>query len=248
MELKYDKIQTTGTDTPLKIVKGHFATNHAHTNYYFDLTTVKSRLSEAGGIAQALVHMYLYDMIVDTIVCMEGTEVIGTLLAQELTKGGFMSKNAHKTIYVIKPEFNSNSQIVFKDNYRAMINGKNVLILTATVTTGLTINKAIEGVQYYGGVIQGISAVFSALENVNGIPIKSVFGLKEVHTSYKKKLLAIFDKVLIIKHSNIAEGQLERRRKDMTNLILLAVVIRIIVSIIVVNGNAYLRYTESGIA
>ena len=57
MELKYDKIQTTGTDTPLKIVKGHFATNHAHTNYYFDLTTVKSRLSEAGGIAQALVHM-----------------------------------------------------------------------------------------------------------------------------------------------------------------------------------------------
>ena len=155
MELKYDKIQTTGTDTPLKIVKGHFATNHAHTNYYFDLTTVKSRLSEAGGIAQALVHMYLYDMIVDTIVCMEGTEVIGTLLAQELTKGGFMSKNAHKTIYVIKPEFNSNSQIVFKDNYRAMINGKNVLILTATVTTG-------------------------ALENVNGIPIKSVFGLKDV--------------------------------------------------------------------
>ena len=180
MELKYYKIQTTGTDTPLKIVKGHFATNHAHTNYYFDLTTVKSRLSEAGGIAQALVHMYLYDMIVDTIVCMEGTEVIGTLLAQELTKGGFMSKNAHKTIYVIKPEFNSNSQIVFKDNYRAMINGKNVLILTATVTTGLTINKAIEGVQYYGGIIQGISAVFSALENVNGIPIKSVFGLKDV--------------------------------------------------------------------
>lgn len=69
-----------------------------------------------------------------------------------------------------------------------------------------------------------------------------------VHTSYKKKLLAISDKVLIIKRSNIAEGQLERRRKDMTNLILLAVVIRIIVSIIVVNGNAYLRYTESGIA
>jgi hypothetical protein len=66
-----------------------------------------------------------------------------------------------------------------------------------------------------------------------------------VHTSYKKKLLAISDKVLIIKHSN---RQLERRRKDMTNLILLAVVIRIIVSIIVVDGNAYLRYTESGIA
>jgi len=180
MELKYDKIQTTGTDTPLKIVKGHFATNHAHTNYYFDLTTVKSRLSEAGGIAQALVHMYLYDMIVDTIVCMEGTEVIGTLLAQELTKGGFMSKNAHKTIYVIKPEFNSNSQIMFKDNFRPMLNGKNVILLTATVTTGLTINKGIEGIQYYGGIIQSVSAVFSALDEMNGIPIKSVFGKREL--------------------------------------------------------------------
>lgn len=31
----------------------------------------------------------------------------------------------------------------------------------------------------------------------------------------------------------------------MTNLILLAVVIRIIVSIIVVDGNAYLRYAET---
>ena len=68
--------------------------------------------------------MYLYDMIVDTIVCMEGTEVIGTLLAQELTKGGFMSKNAHKTIYVIKPEFNSNSQMIFKENVRPMVAGE----------------------------------------------------------------------------------------------------------------------------
>jgi len=34
----------------------------------------------------------------------------------------------------------------------------------------------------------------------------------------------------------------------MTNLILLAVVIRIIVSIIVVCGNAYLRYAESEVA
>ncbi len=62
--------------------------------------------------------MYLYDIVVDTIVSMEGTEVIGTLLAEELTKGGFLSLNAHKTIYIIKPEFNSNSQIMFKDNFR----------------------------------------------------------------------------------------------------------------------------------
>ena len=180
MEFKYQKIQTTGTDVALKVTKGHFATNHAHTNYYIDLTTMKSRVSEAQDIAQTLVHMYLYDMVVDTIVCMEGTEVIGTLLAQELSKEGFLSLNAHKTIYIIRPEYNSNSQIVFKDNYRPMINGKNVILLTATVTTGLTINKGIEGIQYYGGKIQSVSAVFSALEEVNGIPIKSVFGKKDL--------------------------------------------------------------------
>ena len=95
MELKYEKIYAPGTDVGLKVTKGHFATNHAHTNYYIDLTTIKSRVSEAQEIARALVHMYLYDMVVDTIVCMEGTEVIGTLLAEELTKGGFLSLNAH---------------------------------------------------------------------------------------------------------------------------------------------------------
>ena len=147
MELKYEKIYAPGTDVGLKVTKGHFATNHAHTNYYIDLTTIKSRVSEAQEIARALVHMYLYDMVVDTIVCMEGTEVIGTLLAEELTKGGFLSLNAHKTIYII---------------------------------TGLTINKGIEGIQYYGGIIQSVSAVFSALDEMNGIPIKSVFGKREL--------------------------------------------------------------------
>ena len=180
MELNYKKITASGVNVPLKVVKGHFATNHAHTNYYIDLTTIKSRVSEAQEIAIALCHMYLYDMIVDTIVCMEGTEVIGTLLAQELTKGGFLSLNAHKTIYIIKPEFNSNSQIIFKDNFKPMLNGKNVIILTATVTTGLTINKAIEGVQYYGGIIRSVSAVFSILKEANGIPIISVFGQNDL--------------------------------------------------------------------
>lgn len=178
--MRYDKINTIGVDVALKVVKGHFATNHAHTNYYIDLTTIKSRVSEAQEIARALVHMYLYEMVVDTIVCMEGTEVIGTLLAEELTKSGFLSMNAHKTIYIIKPEYNSNSQIMFKENFYPMLSGKNVVLLTASVTTGLTVNKGIEGIQYYGGILQSVSAVFSAVDQVNGIPVKSVFGMKDL--------------------------------------------------------------------
>jgi len=178
--MKYEKIHTLGTNTALRVVKGHFATNHAHTNYYIDLTMIKSRVSEAQEIANDLVQMYLYDMVVDTIVCMEGTEVIGTLLAEELKRGGFHSKNAHKSIYIVKPEFNSNSQIIFKDNLKPMIEGKNVILLTATVTTGLTVNKGIEAIQYYGGTVQNVSAVFSALDSMSGIPIRAVFGKKDL--------------------------------------------------------------------
>ena len=114
-------------------------------------------------------------MVVDTIVCMEGTEVIGAFLAAELKKGGYISQNAHKTIYVTKPEFNSNGQMIFKDNYRPMIEGKNVVVLTTAVRTGLTAIKAVEGVQYFGGKVQCISAVFSAEKEVNGIPVVAVF-------------------------------------------------------------------------
>ena len=108
----YTKIYTTGATVPLKIRPGHFATNHAHINYYIDVTTLKARTKEAEEVAQALVGMYLYDTVIDTIVCMEGTEVIGAFLAEELAKGGFLSTNAHKSIYVISPEFNNNSQII----------------------------------------------------------------------------------------------------------------------------------------
>ena len=43
MEKSYTKIYTTGATVPLKIRPGHFATNHAHINYYIDVTTLKAR-------------------------------------------------------------------------------------------------------------------------------------------------------------------------------------------------------------
>lgn len=180
MEKSYTKIYTTGTTVPLKIRPGHFATNHAHTNYYIDVTTLKARTEEAEGVAQALVGMYLYDTVIDTIVCMEGTEVIGAFLAEELAKGGFLSTNAHKSIYVISPEFNNNSQIIFRDNLIPMIRDKHVMILMASVTTGRTLNKAVESIQYYGGVLQGASAIFSTMDSLDGVPIKAVFGKKDL--------------------------------------------------------------------
>ena len=38
---------------------------------------------------------------IDTIVCMDGTEMIGAFLSQEIERNGLMSVNKHETIYVV---------------------------------------------------------------------------------------------------------------------------------------------------
>ncbi len=68
---------------------GHFATKHSHVNYFLDMTTLKIRQSNAEEAAKALVPLYKHNTVVDTIVCLDGTEVIGAFLAEKLTESGF---------------------------------------------------------------------------------------------------------------------------------------------------------------
>lgn len=159
----------------VKIIPGHFATNHSHINFYMDMTTLKTRQSMALAAAKSIVHEYVNSTVVDTIVCMDGTEVIGAYLAEELTAAGFMSMNAHQTIYVISPEINSMGQLVFRDNLQPMIRNKHVLLLLATATTGRTIERALECIEYYGGSVVGVSALFSAADEIGGTEIHSIF-------------------------------------------------------------------------
>lgn len=164
----------------LKIIPGHFTTNHSHINYYIDMTTTKTRHSEARNIARAMKQKYETSTIVDTIICMDGCEVIGAYLADELTKAGYISKNAHQTIYIVKPEFNSNGQMIFRDNVQPAINGKNCILLVASATTGKTISRCVECIQYYGGTIAGISAIFSAIDKVDNILVDTIFKDKDI--------------------------------------------------------------------
>ena len=78
MEKRIVKLYAKNNTVPLKVVPGHFATNHSHVNYYIDMTTLKTRLSEAGSVAASLAGLYMTNTIVDTIVCLDGTQVIGT--------------------------------------------------------------------------------------------------------------------------------------------------------------------------
>ncbi|MBO5055811.1 MAG: orotate phosphoribosyltransferase [Lachnospiraceae bacterium] len=164
----------------LKAIPGHFVTPNSHVNYYLDMTTLKSRLSEASMAARELSRQIAVTTIVDTIVCIDGCEIIGAFLAEELTRAGIYSMNTHKTIYIVTPEFANSGQILFRDNLLPMIKGKNVLLLLASATTGQTIIKAAQALSYYGATISGVSAVFSAANSVIGIPIRSLFTIVDI--------------------------------------------------------------------
>ena len=174
------KLPTNKSSLFLRVAKGHFATSHSHINYYIDVTTQKARLSEAKAVAKELVAAYQHSTIVDTVLCLDGTQVIGTCLANELTKDGFANMNAHQTIYVITPEFNSTGQMIFRDNYEPMINGKNILVLNGSITTGSTLNRAIESVLYYGGKIRGVAAIYSSVDSVATLPVHSIFQARDI--------------------------------------------------------------------
>lgn len=169
------KILTKSKNLVLRVSKGHFATSHSHINYYIDVTMQKTRLSEAQAVAQELVSYYNSSAIIDTILCLDGMQVVGTCLADQLTKGDFVSINAHQTIYIVTPEHTSGSQLIFRDNIAHAITGKNVLILAASVTTGYTANAAMEAINYYGGRVAGICSIFSTVNSCGNIPVHSVF-------------------------------------------------------------------------
>ena len=169
------KIRSKRNNLFLRVSKGHFATSHSHINYYIDITTQKTRLSEATAVAKELVSYYNTNTIVDTILCLDGTAVIGTCLANELTNAHYMNINAHQTIYIVTPEHTVGSQLIFRDNTIPMIKGKHVLVLAASVTTGYTAKAAVEAIHYYGGYVAGICSIFATVQECAGHPVQAAF-------------------------------------------------------------------------
>ncbi|MDO4475301.1 MAG: orotate phosphoribosyltransferase [Lachnospiraceae bacterium] len=164
----------------LRVIPGHFATTHSHINYYIDMTYLKARQSEAQAAARVLAGNYENTTYIDTIVCMDGCEIIGSYLADELTKNGIMSINAHKTMYIVSPEIHTGGQLIFRDNMQSMIANKHVLLLLASATTGITVKRALECIRYYGGIPEGAAALFSAVDSVEGFRVSTLFGPRDL--------------------------------------------------------------------
>ena len=180
MAIQTTHFRNNRSSIPLRVARGHFATVHSHLNWYLDFTITKHRLSEARTAAAELANAFKTSALVDTILCLDGTEVIGACMADELTKAGIRSLNAHQAIYVVTPEYAAGSQMIFRENATLMIQNRHVLVLAASLATGYTASEAIDTIRYYGGTPVGICAVFSAVTECAGLPVTSIFGSREI--------------------------------------------------------------------
>lgn len=181
MEVKLQDLRSDkNPKARIKIMQGHFARSHSHVNTYIDLSTIKCRCDHAREAARVLSDAYLSSTDVDTIVCLDGMEVVGAFLAEILAQPGQIAKNRGKNISVVAPEQNQLGQMMFRDNTKRMIEGQNVLILAGSINTGKTMLQSINTVIYYGGSVSGVCAVFSAVSKVAGMDIHAIFTTKNV--------------------------------------------------------------------
>ena len=185
MAIKLIEYSNQVGNVPLRVAQGHFATSHSHLNYYIDFTMTKHRLSEAREAAAELCSKFKASTIIDTILCLDGTELIGACMASELTQAGYTNMNAHRTIYVVTPEHSSGSQLFFRENTAPMIQGKHVLVLAASTVTGYTVHAAVDAIRYYNGYPEGICSIFTCIDDCMGFPITSIYSKKEHLEDYE---------------------------------------------------------------
>ena len=111
---------------------------------------------------------------------MDGCEVIGAYVAQQLSSAGFNTTNIHKTSYVISPEFDSAGQMVVRENIKPMIKDKHVLVVLASAMSGHTIEKSLRCIESYGGIVEGISVIFGVVSEIEGHPVNAVFSVEDL--------------------------------------------------------------------
>lgn len=192
------------SEIELTVMPGHFSSDRFHVNYYIDMTSLKMRVTEVKKVAAAMAQQYIKKVDiqmgynssliemgsltamganvkpVDTIICMDGCEVIGAYLAEEFMKVGVPNRTQHNSVYVVTPEFDNRGQMVVRKNIKDMIKGRNVLVVLASAMSGRTITKAIGAILAYGGKVTGLSVIFGNVEEVDGYPVYSVFSNEDI--------------------------------------------------------------------
>ena len=177
MEERLQTIQSSkNKKVQIGVIPGHYATNHSHVNYYVDMTSIKTSMKMAKEAAHELGSL-LANTNIETIICLEGTEIVGGFLADYLSQSGI---NKGEDINLITPELNAVNQMIFRDNTQKKIWGKQVMLLISSASTGKTIGRAVDCLQYYSGRLAAVGAIFSAIEKYNDVPVHALFTDKDL--------------------------------------------------------------------
>lgn len=165
----------------IHVMQGHFISSNNHMNYYIGTSDVKHNHRVSVDTAMLLAEYYTSnDIHIDTVLCLYETQTLGAYLAHELSRPSMLSPNPDGDVFVVGSEYDAAGNLIFRDNLRRMINGKNVLVLISCITSGRTVERAMESVQYYGGNVAGVSSVFSAIDNVDGVYVNTIFNKDDV--------------------------------------------------------------------
>ena len=181
--MKYKGFDIPLTKNPLikmKVVPGHFTTNSSHLSHYLDLNNLKSNAVVAREVTRELALPYLTTTSVDTIVCMEGTEVIGAYMAEELLQKGTSFAEVDRQINVVVPVSNVYRKLMFQHDMQELIDNRNIILLLSSISSGASLNSALECLRYYGGKIVGISTLFNAYPDQFEQKIHTMFTSKDI--------------------------------------------------------------------
>lgn len=170
----YEIASHLNREITISVIPGHFATKHSHISHCIDMTKVKSQLDMSKAAAKIFAASFT-GTPVDTIISLERMKMVGAFLAEALSRGGI---NARQNIAVISPEI-TNDKMLLRDNFLPYVKDRNVLLLTASATTGQTVNSGIEGIAYYGGTPVGAATVFGG-EFECPVPIVKLFGVEDI--------------------------------------------------------------------
>lgn len=155
---------------------GHFITANAHINCYVGTSDIKHNHKVSVDAAMLLAQYYIErDIHVDSVLCLYETQALGAYLAHELASPSMLAPNPDSDICVLGPEYDATGNIIFRDNLIRMIQGKKVLVLISCITSGKTVERAIESISYYGGEAVGVSAAFSATKEICGLEVNTIF-------------------------------------------------------------------------
>lgn len=165
----------------IHVMAGHFISANNHINYYVGTSDIKHNLNVSTQAAKLMAEYYSINGIdVDTVLCLYETQALGAYLAKELSNSTMMAPNPDQTVFVVGSEYDAAGNLIFRDNLRRMIYGKNVVVLISCITSGRTVERAIESVRYYGGKVAGISSVFSMQSKISSVPVSSLFTTDDI--------------------------------------------------------------------